>query len=357
MRHVRFLSLVVAGMASLLAIAPAGIAAPGVSLLLNGKPVSAIPVDQLTSLTVTIQANGSFKSTFGGQWAGSIDQAINVVAKPFYRTASAPDLETSNTWAGFALGQTSSDTAWAGKSAVSMSMNKVAREVNLFKADSTQNVLFTARFRRQVYTGKLVWSNGGWVKETRWETVGPALGQTVLRLDPPTFAKSLKLDDIAAKVNIGKQKADMLAHTLLQPEDYGGQTVTHNGSKLLGLELQPGKQAAYSWNYEGDQQLVYAHFPANLKFHAAKQVKKDAFPVPFSTEADFNCPVDISAKYYLSKGQWEVSDLDINEDFRTKARTLDGKTADQVIGSSSGPTDTNASPQDQAKQLLKGFGF
>lgn len=335
-------------------------AAGGVALTLNGKPVTSVPVDQLGAVTVTVNSgNGAFKKVYAGQWSG-IDQALNVVGTWYKRDKGAPDLDRSHTWNGYTIARTGEDSTWGGKASLSASMNKVARDVQLYRADTDDNVTFTIRFRRKVYTGKTVWKDGGWVKETRWETVGPAIGQTTLKLDPPNVAKTLKSEQIAAAATSAR-KPEQLARWLLYPTSYGGRTVAFEGSKILGAEPQAGKTPTYAWNFDGNTQLVYAKIPANLKIHAAMQTTFEGMPVPTTTEADFLCPIQVSAICNLSTGAWKVDDLDIPSDFAETARTADGKTAAEIakgvnpMGGMQVPADGSA--EDKAKAILKGLGF
>ena len=359
-------SLVITSMTLLAASLPAWSSDPSITFSLGGKPVTAVPVDKLGEVSVTLSTGGqSFKQVFSGQWGNSIDQAINIVGTRYKRSAGVPDLERSNEWNGYALGLTSSDSNWSANNSLSESLRKVGSSdgLELYRADTNDDLIVTGRFRRKVYTDKKIWVDNGWVDETRWETVGPTLGQATLKLDPPTFAGSLDIGALFApalqKFNApppGKyddNKAMLMSRTLLYPESYGGREVDFKGSELKAVENAAGTPA-YSWNYDhaSGAQMVYARFPAKLKVHAVINTKFDGMPVAMKTEADFDCTMDAVVTRKLGSSNWEVNDLSIDHDFRERCKTPDGKSPDDIVKTIS-PMGNVTNPQD----LLKNFGF
>ncbi|HEY9842484.1 MAG TPA: hypothetical protein V6D23_18625 [Candidatus Obscuribacterales bacterium] len=352
---------------TLLAVAtPAWSGGPSVSFMLGGKPVTAVPVDKLGDVSVTVSTGGqSFKQVFAGQWGNSLDQSLNVVGTRYKRSAGAPDLARSDEWNGYGLGLTSRDSGWSGKNSLSESLRQVGSSdgIELYRADTNDDVIVTGRFRRKVYTGKKIWVDNGWVDETRWETVGPTLGKATLKLDPPTFAGSLDVNALFApalqKFNApppGKyddNKAMLMSRTLLYPESYGGREVDFKGSELKAVENAAGTPA-YSWNYDhaSGAQMVYARFPAKLKVHAVINTKFEGMPAAMKTEADFDCTMDAVVTRKLGSSSWEVNDLEINDDFREHCQTTDGKSPDDIV-----KTITPMGNATSAEDLMKGFGF
>lgn len=346
---------------------PALAAAPTLILTLDGKPVTSVPVDRLGQVMVTLKTNGpSFRQMYTGQWQG-IDQSMNVMGLSYPRSGAVPELEDSHRWNGYSLEKTTNDSTWGSKTSLSRPMNKIAsaQGLELYSADTDDNVIFTGRFRRKVYTGKKVWVDNGWVNETRWETLGPTFGKASLKLEPPTFAGSLNAQTIFAPAlqqfnappanKYDTNKAMKFSRTLLYPQSYGGREVNFNGSAVKTVESAAGTPK-YSWNYDGNtgKQLVYARFPAIIKVHAVINTQFDSMPVPLKTEADFNCPMDAVITHPIGGGSWEPNDIELNNASRLLCKTADGKTPDEIVQSIN-PTQnvTGTSPED----ILKGLGF
>lgn len=346
-------------------------ASNSISFTLNGKAISAVPLDKLGQVTVTVKGSKPFKQLWAGQWQG-IDQSLQLVATPFQGTP--PSLDKSHTWRGHSLARTNYDSTWAGKTSASDNLKNAGKAdaLRLFEANSGDTLIFSTRFRRQVYTGKTVWEDGGYVKQTRWETVGPHSGQATLKLEPPTFAAQFDPGQIFAgavsKFNETPEnkyqtnRAMDISRTLLYPTSYGGREVDFIGSKVLGFEKTDSKPV-FNWNYfpSGEEEYIQAHFQVNMKIEAVMNTKYDNMPVPMSTKAVFNCPIKVSANRKLSESSWSAKDLEYNNDIRDGCITDDGKKADAVIKSANPlenlKPDSSKSPTDQAQDILKGLGF
>lgn len=362
----------------LLAVLPVQAAETSVQFLLNGKPVTAVPVDKLGDIQIVVTSGGpTFKQLWSGQWQG-LDQSLNVVATPYKKGSSAPSLDGSHQWKGFSLSKTTYDSAWANQKELKGSMRKAATVdgLALFDANSEEELVFTTRFRRQVYTGKTIYKNGGYIKETRWETAGPFRGGGKLKLEPPTFAASLNPEQIFSnavtelnampKSEYDNNRAMLVSRSLLYPTSYGGRKVDFKASKILSFASAGGAKPVFNWNYldSDGSQWVYAKFPTNMQIKAVMMTTYDSSPAPMKTEAVFLCPMNMQAKRKIGTSQWVSDDIEFNDDSLETCRTTDGKTAAEVIKSGGTPTlptlDTTKSPEDQAKDILnglKGLGF
>lgn len=358
--------LAVTGLALLSIGLPSLAAAPSLTLTLGGKPITSVPVDQLGDVMVTLNTGGqTFKQVYAGQWGDSIDQAQTLFGVIYERAGTTPNLENAANWPNYDFVLSSQDSTWANKTTLTVPMSKAARSngLQLFKANDRYNVMLTSRFYRKVYTGKTVWKDGGWVKETRWETVGSNLGSAVLKLEPPTFAGSLVPSQLFASsleaYNAPPENASSnnrameFSRWLLYPTSYGGREVKFDGSKITAFEAASGTPL-FSWNYDPNSgaPMVYASLPMNMKIHSVMNTKYDSIPLPIKTEADFICPVDMSVSRLLSDGSWKTSNLYLDNEGRKKCRTADGKTADDIVKSAN-PLENASSPQD----LIKGLGF
>ncbi len=165
---------------------PAWSAGPTIVFSLKGKPVTSVPLDQLGEVTVTVNTGGAvFKQYFSGQWQG-IDQSLSLGAKFFKQGSPEPSLGDAHNWTGYSMTRSGYDSNWATKNVAATPMFEA-----VYGVSDQDNVIFTARFRRHVYTGKTLYQNNAWVKETRWEGAGPTMGKALLKMEAPTFASSL----------------------------------------------------------------------------------------------------------------------------------------------------------------------
>lgn len=362
----------------LLAALPVQAAETSVQFLLNGKPVTAVPVDKLGDIQIVVKSGGpTFKQLWSGQWQG-IDQSLNVVATPYKKGSSAPSVDGSHQWKGFSMSKTTYDSAWANQKELKGSMREAAMVsgLALFDASTEEDIMFTTRFRRQVYTGKTIYQNGGYVKETRWETAGPFRGSGMLKLEPPTFAASLNPEQIFSgavtqfntlpKSEYDSNRAMLISRSLLYPSSYGGREVDFKASKILSFASVAGAKPVFNWNYldSDSSQWVYAKFPTQVQIQSVMLTTYDRSPAPMKTEAVFLCPMNMEVKRKIGTSQWVTHDVNFNGVSLDACRTADGKTAAQVIESVGVPTlptlDTTKPPVDQAKDILnglKGFGF
>ncbi len=351
---------------SLLALSalPSLAAGPSIVFSHNGKAVTSIPLDKLTELQITVNTGGStFKQVFAGQWSG-LDQAQTLKAMSFKKGSAFPDLEKAHSWPNLDLAVTSADSTWGGLKVLTASMRKGAPELGLYGATSEDDLAFTSLFYRKDYTGKTVWQNNGWVQETRWQALGQNLGQTTLKLEPPTFASTLDPKALFApaleKLNVipasqyDKNKPMFMTQVLLYPTSYGGREVNFNGSKITAFEPAPNVKPVFKWNYseKSNAQWIEARFEAVMKLHSVMTTTLEALPVPNKTEVDFICPIKLTAKRDLTGDSWEVDDLEFGDAIRKTCKTADGKLADDIIKSAN-PLENAKSPQD----LLKNFGF
>lgn len=341
---------------------PAWSAAPSITFTLAGKPVTSVPIDKLSELTITVNTGGQkFNQVYNGQWGG-LDQAMTLKALPYTRSGSKPNLENARKWFNYDLSLTSLDSNWGGKTNLSAAMRKAAPKLEMYKATTDDDIMFTSLFYRKVHTGKTVWQDGGWVQETRWDALGENLGQASLKLDPPTFASSLdpnKLFSSAVEkfntdTSYDLTRAQFLSRTLLYPSSYSGRTVKFDGSKITEFSQAPGSKTVYNWNYnESDgSEYITASFTINMKLHSVMQTTFESIPIPNNLQADFSCPIQISVNRKLSDSNWTVNDLEFNDSLRKTCKTADGKLADDLIKSVD-PLSGATSPQD----LLKNFGF
>jgi hypothetical protein len=348
-RHVLAVTMVAA------AALPAWSAGPSIAFTLNGKAVSSIPVDQLGALTVTVNAGKPFKSVFAGQWGG-IGQALSLRGKIINQGAGMPDLSTSHTWGHTELAATALDSGWSARPTASRSMYDVATRMSLHNADSTQQVAFTARFMRLSYTGKTIWQNGGWVKETVWETLGTPVGSATLKLEPPRSAGSLPTAAILSKAAGHTEKARMAVQTLLK---LSNSEANFDGTAIRSVVARPGAPVRFNWNYDGDTQLVYAKIPVTVTLHAEASNIQGGMPGAGIT-ADFVSPMVVSAKQ-TSGGAWTFEDLEFGSTLRDESRTTDGRSPDQVTASVDPgnllKADPNKSKEEQALDLIKSLGF
>lgn len=360
-------SLAITTLALLGATAPGWSAgSPSIVFTLAGKPVTSVPVDKLHEVTVTVNTGGqNFKQVYSGQWGNSIDQALSLFGVIHERAGAGPNPENAPNWPSYDFALSSGDSNWSGKTSLSLSMGKAAKAdgLQLFKASNHDNVMMTARFYRKVYTGKTVWQDGGWVQETRWETVGNNLGQATLKLEPPTFAASLVPSQLFAKAleannappenEYNNNRAMEFSRWLLYPQSYGGREVKFDGSKITAFDSSAGTPS-FNWNYEHNSgaPMVYAHFPATMKIHSVMSTKLEAMPLPSKTEADFSCPIEMTVSRMLSEGTWKGGEVDFSDASRGKCRTADGKTADDIVKAAD-PMSNVTTPQD----LLKNLGF
>lgn len=342
-----------------------------VQFLLKGKPVQSVPLDQLGEVQIVVNSGGpSFKQLWTGQWQG-LDQSLNVVAMPYKKGGAAPSFENSHQWKGYSLSRTNYDANWANQKSLTGQMAKAAMVdgLALFDATSEEDLIFTTRFRRQVYTGKVIYKEGGYVKETRWETAGPHRGSGSLKLLPPTFASSLNPESIfsAAVANLNSppeneydlNRAMFVSRNLLYPTSYGGREVHFKGSKALGFSTVPGAKPVFNWNYldSDGSHWIYAKFPVKLQVQSVMTTKMDNLPVPTKLEAVFDCPLTLSVKRKIGTSQWQASDIEFNEKTLTGCRTPEGKTPKEVAALPGTPlmVDDTKSPTDQAKDLLDGL--
>jgi hypothetical protein len=371
-------SLCALSLGSLFTVGSVQAAETSVQFLLNGKPVNSVPVDKLGDIQIVVKSGGpNFKQLWSGQWQG-LDQSLNVVAAPYKKGASMPSLDNSHQWKGYSMSKTTYDSTWATKTELKDTMRKAAmvNGLALFDASSEDTIAFTTRLRRQVYTGKTIYQNGGYVKETRWETAGPPRGNGQLKLEPPTFAASLNPEQLftgavqqlnaTPKSEYDNNRAMLVSRSLLYPTSYGGRKVDFKGSKILTFSSINGAKPVFNWNYlDADgSQWVFAKFPVNMQIQALMMTTYDSAPVPTKTEAVFLCPMEMNAKRKIGTSQWVADDVSFNDETLTACRTAEGKTPADVVkspGTMTLPTlDTTKSPEDQAKDILnglKGLGF
>ncbi|PKL77654.1 MAG: hypothetical protein CVV27_04875 [Candidatus Melainabacteria bacterium HGW-Melainabacteria-1] len=333
---------------------------PSISFTLGGKAITSVPVDQLGDVKVTVNTGGqNFKQIYSGQWGNSIDQAQSLFGEIVSAGASPPSFDNAAKWRSSDFILSSSDSNWPEQTTLSLSMGDAAKALSLFKASHNDSVVMTTRFYRKVYTGKTVWQDGGWVQETRWETVGANLGQATLKLEPPTFAASLVPNQLFASAieqanaspsSSTNNRAMEFSRWLLYPTSYGGREVKFDGSAIKGFDFGGGAPR-FHWNYEhkSGAPMVYAYFPVTMKLHAVMNTTYDSIPLPMKTEAVFDCPLEMAATRMLSEGSWKPSDLDLSNDAKGKCRTADGKSAADIVKSAN----PLANPQD----MFKGLGF
>lgn len=120
----------------------------------QGKPVTAIPLDQLTELSITVNTGGvPFKKMYSGQWSG-LDQAQTLKAQPFKKGSEFPDLERAYSWPNFDLILTSQDSNWGNLKVLKATMRKGAPELSLFRASSEDDLAFTSVFYRKCIRAK-----------------------------------------------------------------------------------------------------------------------------------------------------------------------------------------------------------
>ncbi|MBF2054236.1 MAG: hypothetical protein IGS03_12365 [Candidatus Sericytochromatia bacterium] len=217
-----------------------------------------------------------------------------------------------------------------------------------------------------------MWENGGYVKQTRWETAGPPSGQAILKLEPPTFAaqfdpgqmfaESLRQFNETPPNEYKTNQAMDISKFLLYPSAYGGRKVDFKGSQILSFEKSNSKPV-FNWNYfpKSEEEYIQAHTAVNMKIEAVMNTKYDNMPVPVITKAVFTCPVKVSANRKLNENKWSVRDIEYNNDTRDGCVTAEGKSPDDVIKSANPlqnlKPDSSKSPTDQAQDILKGLGF
>jgi hypothetical protein len=342
---------------------PSWAANPSLVFKLDGQPVTAVPIDHLARLTVTVNTGGpSFKQMFAGQWGG-IDQSVDMRTKLYGVGAAQPD-PAEQGWKTSPFALTSKDSTWSAKSSLTVPLFQGARDMDFESAGSTSQIAFSACFYRREYTGKTVWVKGGWVPETHWPRLGPVLGLTTLKLLPPLAAKALKPADVARGADTAyADKAEDFSKFLMGVDSTGGTTVTHKGSRILGVEVAANPKVYYRWGWKGRNDYTYAEIPVTMKLHTAMQVKTHALPAPSTVEADFTMPAVLSAGCPFGASTWTAYDLSVTEDGYKQARTADGKSAEDVAkGATIDPlralqTDPNASMEEKAQSLIKGLGL
>lgn len=351
---------------------------PSISFTLDGKKVTSVPVDKLHKVKVNVSTGGTtFQKVFTDQW-GKLNHALLLTGKNFSKTAQAPDISNSHKWSSSVVAETYYDKNWHTKNSLNTDMSKVAKSMSMFNYSSEDKVVFTTRYQRLEATGKVIWSNGGWINEQLWFIVGPTLGKSVLSLEAPTFASSLDVnklsDEVINKMNNNSSSSDYstmdntraIARTILYPNTYGGETVDFNGSMIKSL-TKNGTTKFY-WNYDdnGSDYYVYAKVPVQVDIHAARSVTTNGFPMPSKTEADFKCSNGVlSVKRNVESNSWVESTLEIGSDFRSNCKTADGKTADEIIKAAGGildgigdiKNDSSKTDEEKAQELLKKFGF
>lgn len=348
----------------LMATASPALANGSITLTHQGKVVDAIPVDQLGQVEVTVKVPGSFKNFYKGQW-GSLNHSFGIHAK-YYKTGTAvPSLANSTDWPSQSIAESFDDASWPDKTSLSTSFLEIAKRTRAHAFDDTHSVLLTGHYAKQFYTGKTVYQGGGWVKETNWATMKPALGQAKLKLQPPTFANTLQIETIAkdATNNLNTKQDDSsmesalyMGRRLFYPTSYGGTKVDFTGTKILSFEKAGTPH--FSWNYSGDQELVYVAIPVTAKIHAQVIKSGDNHPIPLKAEADFVCPnAELSAKRPVNGGNWTFSSWSLRED--SGCRSTEGKTAEQVLSAATPTADKllQGNPLDQAKDLMNILGF
>ena len=325
----------------------------GISLTLNGKEVKSVPVDKLGEINFKVTSGKTFKQFYSAQW-GKLDNSLIVVSKMFKKGSATPDLsKNSSDSAATELGNTYSDASWGDKKSFTKPMLIIAKNNKLFNADTSSNVAIGVRFSRKEYTGKIIWKNGGWIDETRWVDIGPVLATTVLSLEDPAFASSINWNDIIQQSinSLNTQKQDPstsnnssgLSKDIFNGSSY--ESKDYEGSKALSGEKK-GKPL-FSWNYDEDEQLVYASLPISLDFHA---VKKNGFMG--GVEADFKCSkARVITKRYLSKDSFDSGVLETDSDFSSLCLTKDGKKGTDMGNTSS--TGSAPSAMDLINGVLK----
>jgi hypothetical protein len=335
-----------------------------------------VPLDKAGEVKVTVNGTVPFKQLWQGQWQG-IDQILIVAAMAFEKGAAAPSPTQSDKWRGTGIARTNYDSTWAGKKTASGMLGEIGPDMGLLGVTQNHDMVFTTRFRRQVYTGRTVWENNAYVKETRWETVGPHSGQAVLKFEPPTFASSLNPSQLftsavdmmnVAPVNqYDKNKAMLLSSTLLRPKSYGSEEADFKGTKVLSFAPREGK-TTFRWNYRNEgSDYIQATFPAQIKIDAVMNLTKDRIPVPIVTRAEFTCPVHLVADRDVNGQNWKISEIqyasgplsNADNDIRNLCVSADGKKADDILkaGDPLSNLDSTKPIADQAQELLKNFGF
>jgi hypothetical protein len=329
--------------------------AGSITFTLNGKPVMAVPVDQLGLVTATVNSGGQpFRSIYTGQWGG-IDQSLDMRTRIIGKGGSVPDPD-SGKWEVANLSMTSLDSTWGGKASLSASLHKGAREMDFESAGTDNDIAFTAVYYRKVKTGKTLWQKNSWVEETRWDRLGPVLASTVLKILPPAAASSLNLNVVNGAQARYAETLDSMARFVLPKDSTGTEKVTRDGSKILDVTAA-GQPKRYRWGWDGATDYVYAEIPVKVKFHAAIQIKMDGLPVPRSAVADFDCDGMVQARCATGTSNWEARSLELAADVGKTARTADGKSPQQVLSSVAfDPMKALQSP-DGAANLLRGLGF
>lgn len=307
-----------------------------ISLTLNGKDVKAISVDKLGALNFKVTSAKTFKQVYANQW-GKLDNALIVVSKIFKKGAEKPDLSKTYANTVTELANTYSDSGWGSQKSATKPMLSIAKNNEFFSANTSNSIAIGVRFSRKEYTGKTIWKNGGWVDETRWVDVGPVLASTVLSLEEPPFANKVDWDSIMQQTvdSLNTEKQDPsssnnstgLSKFIFDANSF--EAKDYEGSKTLSAEKNG--TPLFSWNYDGDEQLVSASLPVALNIHA---VKKNGF---FGgTEADFKCGhAKVVTSKYFSKDSFEKGSLEIDSDFTNDCTTKDGKKGKDFGGNSS----------------------
>ncbi len=347
---------------------------------LDGKAVTAVPVDRLPEVVIKVDAGSSYSQIYKGQW-GSLEHALYISARAFDKGTAAPNPDSRGSWAESRIEYSGADKSWGSKSSSTPNTKSVIRQTQFFSYDTSQSVLLAVGYRRQVYTGKLIMEGNKLIKETRWEYAGPVVAQTVIALEKPTFASSYD----AAKTVAGAEAVANTKQAALQYNDsfaaaatrhliakntYNKQTLDFTGS--VAKSFKSSGPTRYSWNYDenGDFDYITAVEPLAFALHAKKTIVYEGFPKPEIIEGDFVCSGGSAAAVSnrpIKSGAFTFKETRIGDPLRSGCKTADGKTGDDLAATAKGPLDlektralqknTTMTEEEKAAELIKQLGM
>ncbi|MCC6994688.1 MAG: hypothetical protein IT370_08775 [Deltaproteobacteria bacterium] len=353
-------------------------AAGKITVTLDGKAVTAVPVDRLPDIQIKVDAGAAYNKFYKGQW-GKLEHALNLSVTGFDKGAAAPSADSVSGWAVTRIEYTGANKGWGSAKATSPKTSVVLRQGQFYRYSSQQSVMLAVTYERQYYTGKLVPDgNGKLIKETAWQTAGPVLATTVLSLEKPTFVAKYDAKAIAKAAEAvantkgtsqdGASFAEAVARHILYPNTYNDQKVNFAGSKAKGFK--PDGEVAFNWNWDeaSGTEYVAAVQPVTFALHGKNTIHTGQFPKPTIVEGDFQC---VGGSAYASRPiagsvAFAFKENTLQSGLREGCKTADGKLGGDLAAAAKGPMDDvkdvlektkGMSDEERAAELIKKMGM
>jgi hypothetical protein len=312
-------------------------AAPTLQALLNGKPVTAVPVDQIAELTVRFDGGKPLQSLIGNNFNG-IHHALELVSS-FAPADKTPDIRLGKYKGGEFITSTGAAPGWPKEKQVTAELSSRAINLDLFNVVAGDTLMLGLYYSRLAKTGKTFYKDGVWQDETRWYTIEPLLGKTSLKVGPPSaanqapansqleplylkkvnthawrFTNAIDGDTTMAEIYAYEimPKVDQLdAANATSPEALMAQAMglvqagvdadakpSFKGSEVKSIKFTKGP--VYNWNRYSGSEWIHAKYEADLEVYLRRQVGL------IDNNATYLCKgIAVNARKTLGSGQWE----------------------------------------------------